>query len=219
MSSTLPPHYFRSDGTMKSFAERQAERAQADKAKTQVAQAVAERSAVVKTEDQKLYDALDERVSAIRSDIRYAAPHEKPAMLEKLKLFETKLSDQKAKMAEADRTEKFGKSNLARLARETADFVEKYGDRDYGAVDPHERAILIQIARSTEWESPEAMYAEFVKQRDYVESTQLDHDRRQAANAQEVAIKAGMEAAQAKVKVAEGELRRAQGDNDASPTS
>jgi hypothetical protein len=200
---------------LKSFAERQAERAQADKAKAQVAQAVAERSAVVKTEDQKLHDALDERVSAIRSDIRYAAPHEKPALLEKLKLFETKLADQKAKMAEADRAEKFGKSDLTRLAREYVDVVERQGDTLYGAVDPHERAILIQIARSTDWESPEAMYQEFVKQRDYVEDTQLNHDRREASIKQEAALKAGMEAAQADVRVAEGELRRAQGGNDA----
>jgi hypothetical protein len=203
------PEWFKEDGTIKTTAEIRDEEAKSEFARRMVDakfRALKQARKGELSEDERLILSLDTLIEDKQLDQRYASPEEKRRLQMYIDMLESRKAELVEKIAAEKRVVSLSENPQVKNLREHA---EAFARTPPPGVDAHSVAMLVAIAKSTDFEPGELTrfyWSEVAK----AESQSEAFTKRAADEAQERAYRAEHEAAQAKVAELETQQRLAQ---------
>jgi hypothetical protein len=196
----LPDHFYDERGNLKSFRQRTAERANADRAAKEIAIRAA---AQAPKREVSPYAA---RIDELKSRMEYASPSEARAIQSRLTGLTAAHTLWLSEREDKARIAALQADPLAKLAIEHATALERSFRHSHPNVDEHKVRLAVAIAQSTEFQSPADLTKAYWAAVSELDATQRSAEESKLAAALESQARSNLQVAQQELRTAEARL-------------
>jgi hypothetical protein len=158
------------------------------------------------THNEKLLAATQQRIEELQTKLKFCLPTDRDGIQRRLGMFKAEAAKLEGEMKAEAKQQAFANSPDVARARENAEALSRSWRETYPHADESAVLLAVEIARSEQWESPEALRQAFWRQVEIITEQNLASERRNATLATESRLQA--EAAEARAKVAQLEAEQ-----------